>query len=120
MKLLPISALMLAGFGCVRSPSPMPEGENPGDPAGAESQQPRITKTLATDEKPLADMASNDDKNMSNMGSGTEASENAGDVYVCPMHPDVTSDQPGKCPKCGMSLVKKDKQADGSHHEHAQ
>ena len=25
--------------------------------------------------------------------------------YTCPMHPDVTSDKPGKCPKCGMNLV---------------
>ena len=24
--------------------------------------------------------------------------------YVCPMHPDVTSSKPGKCPKCKMSL----------------
>jgi YHS domain-containing protein len=29
-------------------------------------------------------------------------------VYTCPMHPEVQSDQPGKCPKCGMNLVKKD------------
>ena len=30
--------------------------------------------------------------------------------YTCPMHPDVLSDNPGKCPKpgCGMTLVKKD------------
>ena len=26
-------------------------------------------------------------------------------VYTCPMHPDVTSDKPGKCPKCGMNLT---------------
>lgn len=26
--------------------------------------------------------------------------------YTCPMHPEVTSDKPGKCPKCGMDLVK--------------
>jgi hypothetical protein len=30
--------------------------------------------------------------------------------YTCPMHPDVLSDKPGKCPKplCGMTLVKKE------------
>lgn len=28
-------------------------------------------------------------------------------LYVCPMHPEVTSDKPGKCPKCDMTLVKK-------------
>lgn len=28
-------------------------------------------------------------------------------VYTCPMHPEVTSDKPGKCPKCGMALVVK-------------
>jgi P-type Cu+ transporter len=24
--------------------------------------------------------------------------------YTCPMHPEVVSDQPGSCPKCGMAL----------------
>lgn len=28
-------------------------------------------------------------------------------VYTCPMHSDVKSDKPGKCPKCGMNLEKK-------------
>ena len=26
-------------------------------------------------------------------------------LYTCPMHPDVISEEPGKCPKCGMNLV---------------
>ncbi len=25
--------------------------------------------------------------------------------YVCPMHPNVTSERPGKCGVCGMDLV---------------
>ncbi len=28
-------------------------------------------------------------------------------VYTCVMHPEVLSDHPGKCPKCGMDLVLK-------------
>src|SRR2546425_8227660 len=26
-------------------------------------------------------------------------------AYMCPMHPDYTSDKDGKCPRCGMNLV---------------
>jgi len=28
-------------------------------------------------------------------------------TYTCTMHPEVTSDKPGNCPKCGMALVQK-------------
>lgn len=33
---------------------------------------------------------------------------NAAAMYVCPMHPEVTSDKPGSCPKCHMALVKQE------------
>src|SRR4030081_2982604 len=31
--------------------------------------------------------------------------ESAQQKYTCPMHPEVVMDAPGKCPKCGMTLV---------------
>ena len=29
-------------------------------------------------------------------------------IYTCPMHPEIIKDKPGKCPICGMDLVKKE------------
>ena len=47
-----------------------------------------------------------------NCSSNSSTKENiteqpTGKVYTCPMHPEVTSDKPGQCPKCGMDLVEK-------------
>jgi hypothetical protein len=28
-------------------------------------------------------------------------------AYYCPMHPEIVSNKPGTCTKCGMKLVKK-------------
>jgi hypothetical protein len=33
-------------------------------------------------------------------------------LYTCSMHPEVRSDKPGKCPKCGMELIKVEKPSD--------
>ncbi len=42
-------------------------------------------------------------------------------AYVCPMHPEVTSDEPGSCPKCGMTLVPAASDGgDAGHHAHGQ
>jgi Cu+-exporting ATPase len=42
-------------------------------------------------------------------GKPSSAASSAGGIrlasrYVCPMHPEVVSDRPGNCPKCGMAL----------------
>ena len=31
------------------------------------------------------------------------------EIYTCPMHPQIIRDKPGKCPVCGMQLVKKER-----------
>ena len=40
-----------------------------------------------------------------NANSPSETKPAAKQLYTCPMHPDVISDKPGQCPKCGMNLV---------------
>ena len=47
------------------------------------------------------------DKKPTDAASTTEAQ--AGDVYTCPMHPQIIRDKAGDCPICGMALVKKPK-----------
>lgn len=37
--------------------------------------------------------------------SALEPAASTAQQYVCPMHPNVVSDKPGKCPICGMKLV---------------
>jgi hypothetical protein len=39
--------------------------------------------------------------------AATKSDTTAKFLYTCPMHPEVITDKPGKCPKCGMNLVKK-------------
>jgi FtsP/CotA-like multicopper oxidase with cupredoxin domain len=49
-------------------------------------------------------------------------------AYECPMHPEITSDSPDRCPKCGMKLVPADivsasehghsAHAESGHHAH--
>ncbi len=57
----------------------------------------------------------------------TTSSENENIVYTCPMHPEVRSDKPGSCPKCGMFLVPEETKSahgdggeccGGSSHDH--
>jgi FtsP/CotA-like multicopper oxidase with cupredoxin domain len=52
----------------------------------------------AAPDKVLALVAQMDDPAAMPAGAGPV-------TYACPMHPEVTSDEPGRCPKCGMKLL---------------
>jgi len=41
--------------------------------------------------------------------AGQNATAQSDVLYQCPMHPEVISTNPGKCPKCGMDLVPRTK-----------
>jgi hypothetical protein len=48
----------------------------------------------------------NSNKSNSSSTSNTDTSKMAKAVkYTCTMHPEVISDTPGHCPKCGMQMV---------------
>ena len=46
-----------------------------------------------------------EEKNVSNAIGAPQSQTGA--HYACPMHPEVGSNKPGNCPKCGMALVRK-------------
>jgi FtsP/CotA-like multicopper oxidase with cupredoxin domain len=50
------------------------------------------------------------EKQVSNL-VGAPIPSQSGAIYSCPMHPEVVSNKEGKCPKCGMALVKKQQAA---------
>ena len=39
---------------------------------------------------------------------GSSAGHQGSSHYTCPMHPEIQSRQPGRCPKCGMELQRAD------------
>ncbi len=39
-------------------------------------------------------------------------------TYTCPMHPEIQQDKAGRCPKCGMTLVKVQKNEHATYEEH--
>jgi membrane fusion protein, copper/silver efflux system len=60
-------------------------------------------------------MACSNDKKTEDNAAHDHSVEQAGiEKYTCPMHPNVVSDKLGKCPVCGMDLVRVNK---GSTHE---
>ena len=50
--------------------------------------------------------------------SGSQHQSTHPSYYTCPMHPEVRSDKPGQCPKCGMTLVTAEAQQKAEEQRH--
>jgi FtsP/CotA-like multicopper oxidase with cupredoxin domain len=79
-------------------------------PAAGEFEVLRRAPELATEREQLdAWLAAAPDKVLAlvaQMDDPAAMPADAGPVtYACPMHPEVTSTEPGRCPKCGMKLL---------------
>ena len=81
----------VAGGGGVR-------GAAPGAGAGGRAPAAGRAGWPPPPDKVLALVAQMDDPAAMPAGAGPV-------TYACPMHPEVTSDEPGRCPKCGMKLL---------------
>ena len=89
ISILSLLALSLAA-GCANNDPPGLGSDHPANPGAALSPLSKPSSTLAESaERPAPS------SQPAKLG-----------MYTCSMHPEVVSDEPGKCPKCGMKLVK--------------
>ena len=82
-------------------------------PADKEAVEMEMKKT-SDEMKKLSDelkARSDEAKRTKQAGGKSAKSSPAPTIYTCVMHPEVQQRAPGKCPKCGMTLVKKESAA---------
>jgi hypothetical protein len=103
-SLLPLAALAAA---CASQPAPRPVALDPSNPAAPES--PPLSLSSITAGPTLPEQAVETPPAAEPPPGHQHATEQtekpATRDYTCPMHPEVSSPKPGRCPKCGMKLV---------------
>ena len=133
LRLQSILVLAIAGSlsaACATERPPKPVTLDPSNPAATEAPRPAVAALAESpplnpapgkqpsEEQPPSPAATgehgHDHGGTAPSDKGKEPAETKpgkqdATVYTCPMHPEVTSDKPGKCPKCGMKLVPKEK-----------
>lgn len=101
--------------GCATIEPPQPGAGHPASPQAAAARDTEASGVLAVDENNLPrtppemrrGMMHQDHGTMDagTMGGGSSPTGRTVAAYTCPMHPEIITETPGKCPKCGMQLV---------------
>ena len=88
----------------------MPAAAPAASPANKEAVEMEMKKTSDEMKKTSDELkAKSDEVKRRKQASGKSAkSSPAPIIYTCAMHPEVQQPAPGKCPKCGMTLVEKE------------
>ena len=86
-------ASCIGATACVNGTLPQRGPQHPANPAAPEGYASLELASIAERAKPDSGVPSD--------------APTAATLYVCPMHPEVISNSPGTCPKCGMKLVPK-------------
>ena len=120
---LRILAMLLGAIGlasCTSYQAPSVTADHPASPEAVAAPLAPASSTLAVDKTNLPSVApelqtgmemtapAGTSPGMPQAGESVPSSRPARTVYTCPMHPEVLSDKPGRCPKCGMALVRKE------------
>jgi hypothetical protein len=113
----------VAASGCVSTSLDLPRDHpaNPkaptvplvlSQPLGVGAAEPAAAKEL-----PASHVGHPGEEHGGAQQSKPETKPETGDVWTCPMHPEIVRPGPGQCPTCGMNLVKKAKspQPKGDH-----
>ena len=112
MIVRPISiVLVLLVAGCAARQFDVPVS-HPANPAAGEAPAPPVSATLNSDSANEV-RPEEDEAPIAGHAHHTLGQPAAVAPYRCPMHADVRSDKPGRCPRCGMQLQRGD---DETHH----